>query len=136
MSVTVEVEYEGDLHCAATHGPSGHVLRTDAPVDNRGKGEAYSPTDLVGTAMGTCMLTIMGIAALDRGLDLAGARVTVTKEMGAEPRRHIARLTLRFVLPARFSARERQVLERAAHTCPVAASMGPLTEVVTEFEYR
>ena len=135
MTVRVEVVYEGDLHCVATHGPSGDTITTDAPVDNRGKGEHFSPTDLVGTAMGTCMLTIMGIAARDRGIDMTGARAEVLKEMGAVPRRHIARLTVRIFLPERLESRERAVLEAAARGCPVHASLGALTEVDLSFVY-
>ena len=135
MTVRVEVVYEGDLHCTAKHGPSGDTLPTDAPVDNRGRGEHFSPTDLVGTAMGTCMLTIMGIAARDRGIDMTGARAEVEKEMGAVPRRHIARLTVRIFLPAALPDRERTILEAAARGCPVHASLGPLTEVDLSFVY-
>ena len=100
MSVKVSVEYEGDLHCGLVHGPSGQRLRTDAPEDNRGRGEFFSPTDLVGASIGTCMLTIMGIAALDRGIDMTGARAEISKEMSAVPRRHISKLTVRITLPA------------------------------------
>src|ERR1700741_3673689 len=107
MGVTIEIAYDGDLHCTATHGPSGSRLTTDAPVDNRGKGELFSPTDLVGTAMGTCMLTIMGICARDKGIDRSGTTARVVKEMGAVPRRHIANLAVTITLPARLDARER-----------------------------
>lgn len=129
MSVRVDVTYEGDLHCTAVHGPSGDRLPTDAPIDNRGRGEHFSPTDLVGTAMGTCMLTIMGIAAADRGIDIRGATASVVKEMGAVPRRHIARLAVRITLPAGLSDKERTILERAARGCPVMASLGERTRV-------
>jgi putative redox protein len=135
MSVAVSVRYEGDLHCSAVHGPSGKRLLTDAPVDNRGRGEQFSPTDLVGTAIGTCMLTIMGIAAMDRGIDIVGARAEVVKEMSAVPRRHISRLGVTISLPASLTERERKVLEAGARGCPVCASLGPDTEVVLEFVY-
>ncbi len=135
MAVKVEVLYEGDLHCVAVHGPSGDRITTDAPVDNRGKGEHFSPTDLLGTAMGTCMLTIMGIAAQERGIDIRGARAEILKEMSNVPRRHISKLTARITLPARLSERERKVLEAAARGCPVHASLGPDTEVDLSFEY-
>ena len=135
MGVTIDVAYEGDLHCTATNGPSGSRITTDAPVDNRGKGELFSPTDLVGTAMGTCMLTIMGICARDKGIDMAGATARVEKEMGAVPRRHIARLTVTITLPARLDARERAILEAAAGGCPVYASLGPSTTVDLSFVY-
>ena len=84
--VKVTVEYRGDLHCVAKHGPSGAALETDAPVDNQGKGEAFSPTDLVGAALGSCMATIMGIYARANGIPLEGMRLEVTKEMTPSPR--------------------------------------------------
>lgn len=136
MAVKVDVFYEGDLHCGAIHGPSGDRIETDAPVDNRGKGAHFSPTDLLGTAMGTCMLTIMGIAAYDRGIDMSGARAEVFKEMSAVPRRHISKLTVRITLSARLDLRQRGVLEAAAKGCPVHASLGPHTEVDLSFLYE
>jgi putative redox protein len=135
MSVKVSVRYEGDLHCSAIHGPSGDRIPTDAPVDNRGRGEHFSPTDLVGTAMGSCMLTIMGIAAQDRGIDIAGTGAEVLKEMAAVPRRHISRLTVTITLPSALDDRERRIMETAARTCPVAASLGPDTEIDLRFVY-
>jgi len=136
MAVTVSIRYEGDLHCSAVHGPSGQRLLTDAPTDNRGRGEYFSPTDLVGTAIGTCMLTIMGIAARDKAIAMDGARAEVVKEMSAVPRRHIARLGVRITLPAALAARERRILEAAARGCPVCASLGPDTQVDLEFVYE
>lgn len=135
MSVEVGVEYTGDLHCVATHGPSGERLLTDAPVDNQGKGEFFSPTDLLGTAMGTCMLTIMGIAAKQRGIEMTGTRATVSKEMSAVPRRHISRLAITITLPAGIEASDRPILEAAARGCPVHASLGPDTRVDLDFVY-
>jgi putative redox protein len=135
MSVKVDVVYEGDLHCVAVHGPSGDRLPTDAPVDNRGRGEHFAPTDLVGVALGTCVLTVMGIAARDRGIPMAGARAEVVKEMGAAPRRHISRLAVRVTLPASLGDKERTLLERAGRHCPVEASLGPQTVVDLEFAY-
>ncbi len=135
MGVKLEMTYDGDLHCTAIHVPSGSRFPTDAPVDNRGKGEHFSPTDLVGAAIGTCALTVMGIAARDKGIDMSGSRARVEKTMGAEPRRHIARLDVRLELPSRLTPRERAILEAAAHGCPVHASLGPLTTVEYRFEY-
>jgi len=135
MAVTVEVVYDGDLECTLTHGPSGDRMRTDAPVDNRGRGAHFSPTDLVGAAMGSCTLTVMGIVARDRGWDMTGAKAKVIKEMGAEPRRHIAKLTVAITLPASLDEKARLVLERTAATCPVQASMGPLTKIELTFTY-
>ena len=136
MVVRVDVSYEGDLHCVAVHGPSGDRLPTDAPTDNQGRGEHFSPTDLVGTAMGTCMLTIMGIAARERYIDMSGAHASILKEMSAVPRRHISKLTVRIMLPARLDEKSRAILERAALGCPVHASLGPDTLVDLAFVYE
>ena len=135
MSVVIECRYEGDLHCKAVHAPSGDGILTDAPVDNRGKGEHFSPTDLLAASIGVCALTIMGIAARDRGIDIAGSTASVTKEMGATPRRHISKLTAIFRLPARLDARERTLMEQAAKTCPVQASLGERTTLELVFDY-
>jgi len=135
MAVRIDIAYDGDLECTLTHGPSGDTMRTDAPVDNRGRGAHFSPTDLVGASMGSCMLTVMGIVARDRGWDMTGARATVLKEMGAVPRRHIAKLTVEITLPAALDEKARVVLERTAHTCPVKASLGELTTVDLTFRY-
>jgi putative redox protein len=135
MSVTVDVVYEGDLECTLTHGPSGDQMQTDAPVDNRGRGAHFSPTDLVGAAMGSCTLTVMGIVARDRGWDMTGATAKVVKEMGAEPRRHISKLTVAITLPAALDEKARTILERTALTCPVQASMGERTQIALTFHY-
>ena len=121
--VKTQIEYEAGLHCVATHGPSGTTLNTDAPVDNKGRGESFSPTDLVGVALGTCMATVMGIYAQGRGIDLKGMRVEVTKEMSATPPRRIARLATEIWLPPGVA--EDPALERAALTCPVHQSLHP-----------
>jgi putative redox protein len=132
--VQVDIAYEGSLACAATHGPSGTVLRTDAPVDNHGKGSSFSPTDLVATALGTCMLTVMAIVAQRIGVDLAGTRVCVTKEMAATPQRRIGKLTVTFFIPAAPSDEQRKRLESAAMTCPVHHSLHP--DVLTPIEFK
>jgi putative redox protein len=132
--VNIQVEYQGDLHCKATHGPSGAELSTDAPKDNQGRGESFSPTDLVATALGTCMLTIMGIAARTLNIDITGATATVEKEMTAAPRR-IQRLTVRIHVPHSPSPADREKLERAAHTCPVHKSLHPDVEIPIEFTW-
>ena len=133
--VEIKSVYEGQLHCNATHGPSGAVLATDAPKDNMGKGEAFSPTDLVATALGTCMLTTMGIVARDRGWDIAGATAHVEKEMGSTPRRHIAKLTMALTMSKGLDATAREVLEETARTCPVASSIGNTIELDLSFRY-
>lgn len=135
MAVTIDVVYDGDLECTLTHGPSGDKMRTDAPTDNRGRGLHFSPTDLVGAGMGSCMLTVMGIVARDRGWDMKGATAKVVKDMGAVPRRHIAKLTVTITLPKALDEKARTTLERTALTCPVHASLGELTKVDLSFHY-
>jgi uncharacterized OsmC-like protein len=121
--VKLSAVYEGDLHTVATHGPSGRTLETDAPVDNQGRGETFSPTDLVAAALGSCMLTIMGMAARRLGLELKGARVEVTKEMTPQPPRRIEKLITEIWIPLPRSADPTGQLERAALTCPVHRSL-------------
>ena len=133
--VQVDMVYEGQLHCRATHGPSGAVLPTDAPKDNMGKGEAFSPTDLVATALGTCMLTTMGIVAQRNNIDLSGATVTVVKEMVTTPQRRIGRLPVVIRVPMKLSLEDRQRLENAAMSCPVHRSMHPDVQMPVTFEW-
>jgi putative redox protein len=135
MAVRIDIRYEGELRCSATHEPSGERLLTDAPKDNDGLGRSFSPTDLVATALGTCVLTTMGLAARKRGFSIEGATVVVHKEMESKPRRHIGELRARFTLPAALSERQQRLLEAVADACPVAASLGPDTRLVLEFEY-
>ena len=131
--VTIDIEYQGDLHCEAVHGPSGTRLATDAPKDNMGKGESFSPTDLVATALGTCMMTLMGIAARTLNVDLTGARVTVQKEMVTTPLRRIGKLGVKITVPASLTAEQKVKLERAALTCPVHKSLNPDVQLPVEF---
>jgi putative redox protein len=137
MSVPIDVVYEGELHCTATHGPSGETLTTDAPKDNNGRGESFSPTDLMATALGTCMVTIMGIVAQRDGLDIAGTRVSVEKHMVNEPVRRIGYLPVRITVPKKKAAaiqeKDRKKLEVAALTCPVHKSLHPEVEAPVEF---
>ncbi len=133
--VEIQIIYKGQLHCEATHGPSGTVLATDAPKDNMGKGESFSPTDLVATALGTCMLTIMGIVAQRHNIDLAGATVTVGKEMAAQPVRRIGRLAVLIRIPGSVSEEDRRRLEHAVVTCPVHKSLHPDVEIPIEFKW-
>lgn len=123
MSVKVSVTYLGDLRTEATHGPSNSTLVTDAPVDNCGKGELFSPTDLVGTALGTCVLTILGIYAQKNGLEVKGATASVEKEMTAIPVRRIARLVTEMHIPLPADHPHRAAIERAILSCPVHASL-------------
>jgi putative redox protein len=133
--VNIQVEYQGDLHCKATHGPSGTALSTDAPKDNQGRGESFSPTDLVATALGTCMLTIMGIAARTLNIDISGATATVEKEMTAALPRRIQRLVVKIHVPNAPSPADREKLQRAADACPVHKSLHPDVQVPIEFTW-
>jgi len=133
--VKIEIEYEGDLRCGAKHGPSGTVLSTDAPVDNQGRGESFSPTDLVATAVGSCMLTTMGIVAARHDWPLVGARATVVKIMAADPVRRIGSLVVELHLPAALDAGARTALERTALTCPVHKSLAPECDVPVTFHW-
>jgi len=136
MAVEMEIVYEGDLRNSARHGPSGQVITTDAPVDNGGKGSAFSPTDLVGAALGACMLTIMGLVARKNGIDLRGTRVRVSKEMVSAPVRRIQRLGVVLTLPPglKLSPENRESLENAAQICPVKQSLHPDVVVDVVFE--
>jgi putative redox protein len=131
--VAIQLEYQGNLHCKAVHGPSGTELNTDAQKDNQGRGESFSPTDLVATALGTCMLTVMGIMARTLNLDIAGSTATVEKEMTPTPPRMIASLAVKIHVPHALSAEDRLKLERAAHTCPVHKSLHPDVKSPIEF---
>ena len=131
--VTISIDYLGGLRCEATHGPSQTKLLTDAPVDNHGKGESFSPTDLVATALGVCMSTVMGIFAEKNGIDLRGLKVTVQKEMTQVPVRRISRLTVQLVFPLPPTHPHRATLERIALTCPVYESLHPEMEKPVAF---
>ena len=133
--VEISTTYQGQLRCSATHGPSGNTLLTDAPKDNMGKGEAFSPTDLVATALATCVLTTMGIVAQRNNLDMTGATATVTKEMVTQPTRRIGRLTLHVHMPNNLYPEDQQRLENAAHTCPVHKSMHPDVQMPITFTW-
>jgi len=123
--IEIQLQYEGDLHCQALHLPSGSQLATDAPVDNNGRGEAFSPTDLVATALGACMATIIGIVAKRKEIAVEGMKITVRKHMSADAPRRISRLELDLHLPLPASHPERKVIEAAARGCPVHQSIHP-----------
>ena len=131
--IQIDIEYAGTLRCSAVHVPSSQTLITDAPVDNHGKGESFSPTDLVATALGTCMATIMGIFAQRHEIDLRGMKITVTKEMTTSPVRRIARLASEIRVPLPTTHPQREALERAALTCPVHGSLHPDVEKPVRF---
>ncbi len=133
---TISARYLGDLRVECTHNQSGTTIITDAPVDNNGKGEAFSPTDLCATALGTCAMTIMGIYCKNHGVDMTGVRMEINKSMSANPRR-IGKLEIIFDMTARaYSEKEKSVLERAAHTCPVHLSLHPDVEQVFSFRWQ
>jgi putative redox protein len=132
--VEIQVLYEGDLHTRCSHGPSGRVLETDAPTDNEGRGESFSPTDLLATALGSCMLTVMGIVARRHGWKLDGARARVEKHMVTAPVRRIGRLLVELEMPE-LPESARSALERAAHACPVHESLHPEVEVDLRFRW-
>lgn len=135
--VEILVSYEGGLRSVSTHGPSGALLPTDAPKDNLGQGQAFSPTDLTATSLVTCMLTTMGIVAQKNSLpvDLAGAKGRVRKHMTAEPPRRIAKLEVDLDLPNPVSSADRAALEKAALNCPVALSLHPEVEKAVTFHW-
>jgi putative redox protein len=119
----INSSYSGDLRCASLHAPSGSALETDAPTDNQGKGERFSPTDLVATALSTCILTIMGIVAERHDWDLKGCTARVEKVMTSEAPRKIAQLEVWIELPAHLDEKARKVLRKAAENCPVKLSL-------------
>lgn len=136
MVMTALLEYNGALRCTAIHEHSNTLIETDAPVDNRGKGERFSPTDLTCTSLGTCILTTMGIKATDMGIELAGAKASVQKFMSKEPPRRIVRIEVNVKFPALdISDRDKKVLEATGNGCPVARSLHPDIEQVISYEW-
>lgn len=131
--VEINTVYEGGFRTKATHAPSGTTLITDPPVDNQGKGESFSPTDLVATALGSCMATIMGIYAERHAIDLRGMNVRVRKEMVATPVRRIGKLAVEIRVPVSKTHPHREALERAALSCPVHQSVHPDIDMPVEF---
>lgn len=127
--VKMSVIYEGGLRCSAVHGPSGSKIETDAPADNHGRAERFSPTDLMGAALASCIATTLGIVALRKGWKLEGMRVDVSKEMSSSGPRRIARLPVEIHMPATMTAEERAEVERVADACPVRKSLHPEVEV-------
>ncbi|MCS6929854.1 MAG: OsmC family protein [Saprospiraceae bacterium] len=131
--MTATVTYDGNLRCTLTHLLSNTQINTDAPPDNHGKGEAFSPTDLCAVSLASCMLTIMGMRVRNRGVSIDGARAEVTKVMAAHPRR-IARIEIRIHMPPNnYSDEDKALFEHIAHTCPVALSLHP--DIVQHVEF-
>jgi uncharacterized OsmC-like protein len=133
--MTASVIYKGDLRCECTHLQSGTIIETDAPTDNRGKGERFSPTDTLCVALATCMITTMGIRAADMQIDLANTQLAVTKHMVSNPRR-IAKIeiTLNFP-PLGLSDKDKLLFQKIGDTCPVIKSLHPDLEVVTVYTW-
>jgi len=134
--VEIKLAYEGELHCSAVHTPSGNTLVTDAPVDNNGRGQAFSPTDLVATALASCVATVIGIVAGRKQIAVEGMTVVVRKFMSEDPPRRIHRLELDIVMPLAADHPDRKVLESAARGCPVYHSIHPDIEVAMAWEWR
>ncbi len=134
--MTSQIIYKSDLRTEATHLQSGTVIETDAPTDNQGKGERFSPTDLVVVALGTCMVTTMGIKARTMDIALDGTRLEVTKVMVSDPRR-IGKIIVHVFFPAGLSVDEKQkeILERTARTCPVERTLHPDVELDMQFNW-
>lgn len=132
---TVRTTYLSDLRTEATHVRSGNKLTTDAPVDNQGRGEFFSPTDLLATALGSCMLTIMGIAARTHGFDIDGTDVKITKVMGTAPRR-VVEIIVELTFPHSYTPKERKIIELSAKECPVANSLHPDLKQTLIFNYK
>lgn len=133
--MTSKVTYLGDLRTSSEHLASGSTIISDAPVDNHGRGEAFSPTDTVANALASCMFTVMGIKARDMGVDFAGSTASVTKHMQADPRR-ISKIEVVFDMNIAADEKTRTILERTAHTCPVHLSLHPDIEKVITFNWK
>ena len=134
--VEMKVIYSGSLHCDLEHAPSKSHIQTDAPTDHHGLGKAFSPTDLVGAALASCIMTTIAISAEREGLVLAGSDVQVFKEMITEPVRKIGRFILRLNLPKSFDENHRKKFEHIAQTCPVHRSLHPDIKIEMTFEYN
>lgn len=134
--MTSTIIYKGELRCSATHNQSGTVIETDAPTDNRGKGERFSPTDLLCVSLGTCIITTMGIKAVDMGIDLSGALLQVKKYMLSDPRR-VGKIDVLLKFPASLQLEEKNktVLQRIGDTCPVKRSIHPDIETNIVYEW-
>ena len=132
--MTSKVLYKGNLRTESEHLQSGSKMITDAPVDNHGKGEAFSPTDTVANALATCMLTVMGIKANDMGVDMDNTSAEVTKSMSSNPRR-ISKIEVKIQFPKSYSDKHKKILENTGRTCPVLLSLHPEVEKIITFSY-
>jgi putative redox protein len=134
--VKVTIDYEGQLRCTLQHGPSGNTVQTDAPVDNKGKGESFSPTDLCASALGSCIATIVGMQMEALGVDLKGMRIEVTKEMSQDLPRRIASLRSEIWIPVELTDDQQFKVELAAKNCPVHHSLNPSIEKPMIFHWK
>ena len=134
MANQIEIKYLGDLRTNSIHLQSNNEIITDAPTDNKGKGEAFSPTDLFVTSLGSCKLTTMGIVAQDYNIDLGGTYTKLTKIMGSNPRR-ISEIHVDIFFPKTISSKERKILEQAAKNCPVSKSINSEIKLILSFKY-
>lgn len=133
---TISTIYKGDLRCESTHVKSGNILLTDAPTDNNGKGEAFSPTDTLAAALGTCMVTIMGIKASDMNLNITGTKIDITKIMEQSPRR-VGEIVIEIVVAnSIMDDKQKHILETSALNCPVAKSVHPDLIQTVSFKYQ
>ena len=133
--MTASIIYKGNLRCEAEHLQSRSTIETDAPTDNRGKGERFSPTDLLCVSLATCMITTMGIKAGDMNIDITNAKADVTKHMASDPRR-VAKIEVAVSLPGNIDEKERLILERTGNNCPVAKSIHPDIELVINYKWE
>ena len=133
--MTASIKYMGNLRCEAEHLQSKSKIETDAPTDNRGKGERFSPTDLLCVSLATCMLTTMGIKAADMGVDITNANADVTKHMASDPRR-VAKIEVAVLLPSNVNEKDRVILERTGNNCPVAKSVHPDIELKLSYDWN
>ena len=132
--MTASIMYQGNLRCEAVHLQSSSTIETDAPTDNRGKGERFSPTDLLCVSLATCMVTTMGIKAADMNVDLTNSRADVQKHMASDPRR-VAKIEVTVFLPKNINEKERLILEKTGNNCPVAKSVHPDIELVLKYHW-
>ena len=133
--MTASITYQGNLRCEAIHVQSSTNIETDAPTDNRGKGERFSPTDLLCVSLATCMVTTMGIKAGDMKVDLSNTKAEVTKHMASDPRR-VAKIKVVVSLPKNTGEKERLILEKTGDNCPVAKSVHPDIELDLKYEWN
>jgi putative redox protein len=131
---TIRTKYSGNLRTEAKHVKSGEIIITDAPVDNNGRGEAFSPTDLLAASLGSCMLTVMGIAAKTHEIKFDETEIMITKTMVSNPRK-VSEIVINFQIPGNFTEKEKQILEKTALTCPVALSLHPDLKQTITFAY-